>query len=126
MLGDTTGVPAYEHFAVGGVAPPLFDRTLLAQRLPMPALPVVAGAPQVASARFALQLGIVEPFFWAASFDAGLEHWLRVAGADVRFDTDALPLVRLPGMQVTAGVGHTLDEPLRRRWSWYSSLRFQP
>jgi hypothetical protein len=117
----------YERFVLGGRQAPLFDRALLSQRLAMPALPIgFAMGTQAASARIDHPLGPVRPYFWAGSVDDGFDHWFRVAGAEFRQSLELMPIVRLPGAELVVGIGYSLDEPLRRRWSWYSSLVFRP
>jgi len=132
-LGATWGLadesaPVFERFAVGGVVPPAFDRALLSQRLPMPALPAAALV-----GRRALRLEValetargVSPFFRAARGGAGFDAWVRVAGLEASLDTRPVPYFRLPAVHAVVGIGRILDGPNEDDVRAWGAIRFHP
>jgi hypothetical protein len=126
-LGGTSD--AFERFVIGGAQPPLVDDAVLAQRIAMPALPTgVASGDRVLAFRIALASGPLSPYYWGGSAaDRGqpLARWHRVFGAELRLDSEAIPLVALPDVQLVAGYGRSLDPPYRRGNRIYATLTYR-
>lgn len=127
--GRTGGdAPAWETFAVGGVASPLVDPSLLSQRLPLPAVPVgyLLGE-RVWTVRIdARGRGGLTPFWWAGTAGEELGDWKRVAGVEWVLDRDGVPYLGLPATRLEAGIARVLDEPLRKETRGWLSLSFRP
>ncbi|HEY3056524.1 MAG TPA: hypothetical protein VGK31_11400 [Thermoanaerobaculia bacterium] len=51
---------------------------------------------------------------------------LSLAGLEVTLVSNATPILRLPALDVTAGVARVLDEPLRNRRKWWFATRWRP
>jgi hypothetical protein len=124
-IGENAG--AYELFRAGGVQPTLFDEAVLAQRLPMPALPLgtVSGA-QILTARASVRVGTLRPYFWGASTDGAFQTWYRVVGVERELDVQTVPLLRIPQVHLLAGIGYVLDEPFKHSTRGYLSVGYRP
>lgn len=122
-------VRSLESFAVGGTAPLLFDPSLLAQRIVMPALPVgQLRGDRVRTARVEL-LGLrfpLTPFYWAGSVDGDTHGWYRVAGAELEASAGTVPFLRLPSIRLRAGIARTLDDPEENEWRGWFTLGYRP
>jgi hypothetical protein len=119
--------PPLEQPVIGGAGALLFDQALLSQRIPMPVLPLgIAGGRQALSYRGALTAGLVEAYYWAGAGGRTLREWQRVVGIETREFRVAIPFARVPELQLTTGVGYTLDEPFRHRLRGYGSLSIRP
>lgn len=51
---------------------------------------------------------------------------VSLAGLQFTFGSAAMPILRYPGLDVTAGVARILDEPLRNRTKWWLVMRWRP
>lgn len=119
--------PPYERMTAGGLPSPLFDASLLSQRVSHPALPVgFASGRQLMVARAGVELAGLEAYLWTASGGETLGRWRRVAAAEWRIGSAPLPLVHLPTASVLLGVGHSIDAPLRRETRGYAVVRVRP
>ena len=126
----STSAPAFEQFVVGGLPPNLIDASLLTQRISVPALPTgVADGDRVLTYRAATSLAGLSPYFFAASTafaENRFREWHRVIGIELTVDQSAVPVLGLPGARLVAGVGYSLDEPLRRQTRGYLSATLRP
>lgn len=132
-VGTTTRAGAgqdgrrFEHFTVGGTAPPYFDRAMLAQRIAMPAVPsgFVRGR-RVGTYRFAIGRGGFEPYLLYLAAGDSLTEWKRVVGVEQELAFPSLGFARLPGVRARLGAGYSLDEPFRRRARAYVGVTYRP
>lgn len=101
--------PAAERLTVGGVAHPLLQSRLIAQRTASPALPEssLAGS-AVSTWRVSAGAFGVQPYVWGAA--AGGES-VAVAGAEWGLDLPASNVLGLPVMRFEAGLGVPLAGP---------------
>jgi hypothetical protein len=113
----------FEQFVVGGPPPGIVDTSLLTQRIPMGALPLgVAGGDRVATFRASTNVGGLSPYYWSASTRLGsgrFATWHRVVGVELTIDQTPVSVLGLPGARLTAGVGHSLDDPFRHETRGY-------
>lgn len=121
---------AFERFLIGGLPSTLVDGSLLTQRLAMPALPLgVAIGERAVSVRAATTLGLLTPYYWAASARDGagrFDRWHRVAGLELAIDERALFVLGTPGARATAGIARSLDAPFARRTRGYVTIVLRP
>jgi hypothetical protein len=126
----STSAPSFEQFVVGGLPSNLIDASLLTQRVSVPALPSgVAGGDRVVTYRAATSLAGLAPYFVAASAAVAVNRfaeWHRVLGLELTVDQSSVPVLGLPGARLVAGVGYSLDEPLRRQTRGYLSATLRP
>ena len=119
----------FERFVVGGARPPLMDEAVLAQRVVMPALPTgVAAGDRVFAFRVALPSGPLFPYYWGASTanrGEPFRRWHRVAGAELRVGSEAIPLVAVPDFELVLGYGQSLDPPYERANRFYTTLTYR-
>lgn len=117
----------FERFAVGGTPPAFADDATLTQWIAMPVLPFGAlRSDRIASYRLSVGSATLSSYYWAASAGAGSDPWMRVVGAEGRAAVPALPILRLPAAEASAGVGYSLDDPWRKRLRAYLTLRYRP
>jgi hypothetical protein len=120
----------YEYFLIGGSPSALIDRSLLSQRVTMPAVPIgVAVGRRAAWYRAALPFGVITPFYWGGSatlFGERLTEWHRVAGVELTFDMPPVPVAGTPGGHLVAGVARSLDAPFAGRTEGYLSVVLRP
>jgi hypothetical protein len=124
------GTPLFEQFSIGGMASPLIDRALLAQRFTMPALPAGISINSSAfSYRIAADARPISLYLYSAS-TAPAGHrfvvWNRVVGADWSLSVPAIPLAGTPAARAQIGVGESLDAPFRKRVRAYVSVVLDP
>ena len=124
---DDDGTPLYEHFTVGGAAPPFTDRALLSQRLALPAVPVgIATGRTMATYRLTTELMGVRPYAVWASAGERLDDYHRVFGAELELDLPSYAFARLPAVRLLGGVGYSVDEPFRGRMRVYAGVTYRP
>jgi hypothetical protein len=126
----STTAPAFEQFVVGGLPPNLIDASILTQRLSMSALPPgVAGGDRVLTYRVATSLAGVAPYVYAASAGFATNRygdWHRVMGLEMTVDQSTVPVLGLPGARLVAGIGYSLDAPVRRQRRGYFATTLRP
>jgi hypothetical protein len=122
--------PVFEQLALGGIASPLIDHTLLAQRLVMPVLP---SGISINSSAFAYRVTLdTKPLalylYSGSTAPAGqrFSTWNRVIGADWSASIAAIPVAGTPAARGVIGAGESLDAPFRKRFRAYVSLILQP
>ena len=122
-----SSAPSFEQFTMGGLEPPLFDASLLAQRVSVPVFPVgVAAGRTFGAYRVELTGGALRPYYLGISAGEDLSAWQRAIGVDARLPTIAVPFVALPAVQLDAGVAYTLDDPFRHKTRAYVSVVYRP
>jgi hypothetical protein len=121
---------AFERFSLGGLPSTLVDPLLLTQRLAMPALPFgVTIGDRALVYRAATRLAGLSPYYWGGSGRNGagrFEQWHRVIGIEYVFDQGPQAVLGTPGGRITAGLGHSLDEPFADRTRAYVTVTLRP
>ena len=51
---------------------------------------------------------------------------LSLAGAEVELSSDPFPILKLPGLDLTAGVARIFDAPLQDETKWWVGMRWRP
>lgn len=51
---------------------------------------------------------------------------LSLAGVEAEVVSDPMPVLKLPGLTMTAGIARVLDEPLRGATQWWIGMRWHP
>lgn len=118
---------AYEDFAIGGLLPSMVDSALLEQRIPMPVMPIAAVTGRaVAAMRVSIREPVWRPYYWIgdASDHSGTPS--QVVGIEGSWHTDGIWMVRVPGVNLLAGVGYALSGPVRHHTQAYLSIGYRP
>ncbi len=122
--------PLFEQFAIGGMISPLVDRAVLAQRLPMPALPAGISVNTSAFAyRLSLGMKPLSPYWYAASTAPAGErfsNWNRVVGLDWSASVPQVAMAGTPVARAQLGIGESLDVPFRHRVRAYVNIVLNP
>ncbi|MDB4911365.1 MAG: hypothetical protein JWO39_2188 [Gemmatimonadetes bacterium] len=127
MYGRISRDIAYEKFALGGLAPPLVDTALLAQRVSMPVLPIAAVTGRaVATMRASIPGSIWRPYYWIGSASDDLGAWTQVVGIEGSWHTDGIWMVRVPGVNILGGIGYSLAGAARHHTQAYISIGYRP
>jgi hypothetical protein len=127
MYGRISHDLSYENFALGGLAPPLVDTALLAQRVSMPVLPIAAATGQsVATIRASIPGSIWRPYYWVGSAGDDLHAWTQIVGIEGSWHTDGLWMVRVPGVKLLGGIGYSLAGAARHHSQAYISIGYRP
>ena len=128
MFGRTDApAGSVEAFSIGGTGGVLLDDALLSQQLAMPALPVgFLRGHEFWTARASVGGEPVKLFYWMGDARGDAIDRYQVLGVEAIASTPAIHYVRLPAMQVRAGVGRLLDDPLENEWRGWAVLRFVP
>ncbi|GAC1515273.1 MAG: hypothetical protein NVS1B4_05160 [Gemmatimonadaceae bacterium] len=128
----STAAPAFEQFSLGGSPSTLVDPLLLSQRSAQPALPAgIASGRRIAVVRIGATMpqlggGAIAPYFWSGSVGERLGPWHRVLGADTEAALPPLPFLRVPRVRALAGVGYSLDDPVRSTVRGYVVVSYRP
>jgi hypothetical protein len=123
---DHADIP-FEQFTLGGLAPPLVQPPLLAQRVPMPVLPIGVGSGRsVATLRASLPGPVWRPYYWAGSAGEMLHDWSQVVGIEGEWHTDGVWMVRVPGVHLLGGIGYSLSGAWRHHPQAYLSVGYRP
>ena len=123
----SNSAPQFERFALGGLAPPLMDTSLLAQRVSMPVLPIaVATGSAIATLRVSLPGSIWRPYYWIGSANDEIGGWSQVVGIEGAWHTDGIWIVRVPGVNLLGGIGYSLSGRARHRTQAYLSVGYRP
>ncbi len=123
----SSSAPQFERFALGGLAPPLVDSSLLAQRISMPVLPIaVATGTAIATLRVSLPSAIWRPYYWIGSANDVIGMWSQVVGIEGSWHTDGVWIVRVPGASILGGIGYSLTGPARHHTQAYVSIGYRP
>jgi hypothetical protein len=125
--GSDGGGGTFEEFAVGGWPSPLVDAAVIAQRIPMPALPAgFALGTHVKMLRASTALGPVRPFYWVTTMNEDFSEWKRVAGVDADYVVPSIAAFAIPAITVRAGAAYSWDDPFRHRVGVYLGIAYRP
>ncbi|HWW60302.1 MAG TPA: hypothetical protein VN181_02950, partial [Thermoanaerobaculia bacterium] len=120
----------YQHdrgdaVTLGGLPSSLLPRSSFASTVLDPALPVATlRGDRYDGARIELVLpGIPVTAFYQQH---RLSSRLTLAGIELAFHSDPMPIVKLPGLDFTAGAARVFDDPLRDRTKWWLGMRWTP
>ncbi len=116
---------------LGGVTSSLLPRSAEPGRVIDPALPAgVLIGDRHESLRAALSLAALPVTLFAqrhtmrnASSD---QSEIRTAGAELVFDLQPIPLLRIPSLSVTAGAARIFDDPLKGELTFWAATRWRP
>jgi hypothetical protein len=120
---------AFESFTLGGLEPPLFDETILPQRISVPALPANSATGRAfVSYRASLAQGGLPASLYAAWFKLYDPNgrWLRLLGMEGEQIFPAIGFAGLPNVTLSYGVAYSVDHPRRHRWTLYAGARYAP
>ena len=111
---------------VGGVDSSILPRSAIPNRVFDPALPIatLAGG-RYDGVRFEAKIPIIPATMFYQRHRIGTTR-LALAGLELSLLSDVNPLLRLPGLDVTAGVARILAEPLRNRTKGWLAIRWRP
>jgi hypothetical protein len=111
---------------LGGVASSILPRSAYAVRVLDPALPVaiLAGREYDGWRIESTVPGLPFTAFYQRH-ELGARR-LSVAGAEIDFSTDPLPVLKFPGLDLTLGAARIFDEPLRGETKWWLAARWRP
>jgi hypothetical protein len=124
-LGGDASV--FEQFTVGGVANPLIDDAILAQRLANPALPfAITSGTEVIAWRLATRIAGADLYLWNASALGWRNEQHRVVGLERSLASARLPIITVPGIEARAGVAYSIDAPFRRELRVYGGIGIAP
>jgi Tol biopolymer transport system component len=122
--------PAFEQFSIGGAPSALVDRSLLGQRLAMPALPFgIQRGRAVATYRVAYRARPVEWYYWGGSTSPSatrFQRWQRVVGVEWTTSVSAIAPAGTPAARAMIGIGQSLDAPFRKETRAYINLLMNP
>jgi hypothetical protein len=126
--GVAGGEPSpFEAFTVGGIANPLVEPSVLAQRLSHPALPLGATTgTDVVIWRVSTRLAGADAYLWNASARGWRREQLRLVGLEWGLPHMRLPIINVPGVEARAGVAYSIDAPLRRELRAYGGIGITP
>jgi hypothetical protein len=126
---SSTSAMSFESFSIGGLAAPLFDEQLLAQRISVPAIPAASrNGKSFAAYRAALSQNGVPVALYAAWFKVYDPDgsWLRLVGAEGEQSFPSISFASLPNVSLHYGAAYSIDNPRRHRWTLYGGARFAP
>ncbi|HVR38832.1 MAG TPA: hypothetical protein VMU84_07025 [Thermoanaerobaculia bacterium] len=110
---------------LGGLATSILPRSALASQVLDPALPVATLTGDRYDGR---RIEVVLPGFPVTAFyqQHRLSTRLTLAGIEFAISSEPYPILKLPGVDITAGAARVLDEPLRGRTKWWLNMRWRP
>ncbi|HYM61229.1 MAG TPA: hypothetical protein VEZ11_10080 [Thermoanaerobaculia bacterium] len=116
---------------LGGIPSTIVPDAAAANRISDPALPA---ATLIGTRYEGRRAELVLPFFPTTFFwqqhrlgPAGISpHDLALAGLEFQWTTGPIPLIRLPGVTLTAGAARILDDPLKGKTKGWLALRYRP
>jgi hypothetical protein len=114
-----------DSVALGGVASSVLPRSFYAGRILDPALPGIAasgGDYDGWEAELAVR-GMPASFFYRRHHT---QSTLSLAGIEISSDLEPNPILKLPGLALTAGAARIFDEPFRGDTNWWVSMRWRP
>ncbi|HSP13337.1 MAG TPA: hypothetical protein VLV78_01145 [Thermoanaerobaculia bacterium] len=111
---------------VGGLQSSILPHSAIPNRIFDPALPIgTLSGRHYDGARIEATLPILPAtaFYQHHRTESGS---VALAGLELAFASGSVPLLRLPALDMTAGVARILDEPLRNRTEWWLAMRWRP
>lgn len=111
---------------LGGIASSILPRSAYALRVLDPALPVaIASGDEYDGYRFETTVPGIPFMLFYQRHELGAAN-LSLVGAEASLHSDPLPILKSPGLDLTAGVARILDEPLRGQTKWWLAMRWRP
>jgi len=115
-----------ETVTLGGIASSILPRSAYARRVLDPALPVALVSGQRYDG-WRIETSVPSmpftAFYQRHDFDGSS---LSLAGARLELSAQPNPILRLPGLDFTAGAARILDGPARGDTNWWLGLRWRP
>jgi hypothetical protein len=115
-----------DRVTLGGLASTLLPRSAYALRVLDPALPVAVLAGDDYDG---WRIESTVPFLPITAFYQRHElggSRLSLAGGEVRLNSEADPILKVPGLELTLGVAYVFDAPLERDTKWWLGMRWRP
>jgi hypothetical protein len=114
------------RIAVGGLPSSVLPRSAYAHRVLDPALPVaVLAGDDYDGWRIESSVPVLPLTAFYQRHEAGGAR-LSLAGLEAKLNSDPLPVLKLPGLDVTVGVARVLDAPLQGDTKWWIGMRWRP
>ena len=115
-----------DRLRLGGLPSSIIPRAAFANRILDPAVPVaaVSGDDYQGVRAEATIPGVPFSLFYQHHGVDGTS--VDVAGAEMTFGSDPMPIVGLPGLDATIGVARILSGPIERDTNWWLGLRWRP
>lgn len=109
---------------LGGLASTVLPRSAYAHQILDPALPAAALAGEEYDGwRIESTISRLTAFYQRHELGATR---LSLVGLEVALSSDPMPILKLPGLDFTAGVARVLDAPLAGDTKWWFSMRWRP
>ena len=114
------------RIAVGGLPSSVLPRSAYAHRVLDPALPVaVLAGDDYDGWRIESSVPVLPLTAFYQRHEAGGRQ-LSLAGLEAKLNSDPLPILKFPGLDLTAGVARVLDAPLEGDTKWWIGMRWRP
>ncbi len=121
----------FDRFLVGGLSGSILPRSVVGNRIEVPALPV---ATRIGDEYEGQSLSLWPKRLPVRLFlerhripgEASGRQWLALRGAELRLAGRARPLLRLPAYELRLGAAEILDEPFAGEINWWIGLSFRP
>jgi hypothetical protein len=123
----------FDLFALGGVISSIQPRSALSARIENPALPIATAVGEEHEAQRA-RVNVGLPFrgfyerhrLWFGDGGDPRGEWLELAGAEATARVAPQPLLRVPALELRAGVGRILSGPMHGDTTWWVSTVWRP
>jgi hypothetical protein len=120
----------YQHdsgeLTVGGLAYSVYPRSVSAHRIIDPALPLATLRGNGYDGwRIESTLPLLPFTAFYQRHELGAAR-LSLAGLELAFASDPLPILKIPGLDFTLGAARVLDAPLRGATKWWLGMRWRP
>jgi hypothetical protein len=121
----------FDRLVLGGLPSSLLPPAALSNRIFAPALPAGTGiGDRYSGQRAELKLGwLPGPIFFErhrVEDGSGTKQSLALVGTELRLALEPFPLVRLPGVELRAGIARILDEPFKDDFHWWLGTVWRP
>ena len=126
----SSAAPASEQFSIGGMASPFMPAAVLSQRLPLPA--ISAGSlisREAVRTRVSIESGMFALAYDVVAAGVQMEHptdWWRIASIELRERVDRVSIVRVPAIDLRAGLAYVYDGPDMNSWRGWLTLTVRP
>lgn len=126
----SSSAPASEQFTIGGMASPFVPAAALSQRIAMP--PIGAGSltgNEAVRTRVSIATGAYVLAYDVIAAGAQTAHptdWWRIAGIEWHQHVDHVSIVRIPAIDVKAGIAYVYDGPDMNCWRGWLTLTVRP
>lgn len=130
---DTVGGAsrATDKLLLGGLPGSILPESAAANRILVPALPVgTAFGDEHEGQRAEVRTGAVPFTLFAERHRVWIgdqsSDWLRLAGLEMTFGTNPMPLLKMPGLELRLGAARVFDEPFRGDTTWWIGAAWRP